>query len=30
VTGMDGIYLQRKDGSLQEIEKAGWEHRFRR
>jgi thiamine-monophosphate kinase len=30
VAGMDGIYLQRKDGSLREVEKAGWEHRFRR
>lgn len=30
LTSMQGIYLQDPKGRLREIERAGWEHRFRR
>ena len=30
IAAMNGIYLQSKSGDLREVERRGWEHRFRR
>ena len=30
IAAVDGIYLKDKAGTLREIERHGWEHRFRR
>ena len=30
VSAVDGIYLRRRNGDLREVQRRGWEHRFRR